>query len=886
MSGASPRLRKKHSKKRLSKQRLSRHSSSKSIDNDPERRLSDPDEQAPLPPSGSRSESEIAEDEMDQAAEDADDLLLDSDEKSKKKIDRKKTAAKLKSSKRHSSIEKIKIKRESFDGSYDDSWFKMRECLMLTLNARVMLKSLILFKLKQERIMLGTLSVDEIQNLLKSQEEDDETDWIQEIQELKRNLIHEVRTNHKIELELTDLDKRISLLIKNRGNIQELVAGSKKSKKKADKSEKVVELSARKIEGYQHLFYLLQTEPKYLANLVYLMQPEQMESFLDTVILTLYGDSFSPREEFLILQLFSESIKKELSSISNMNKFLSQDSVVPKMVITYNKRKQGQEFLKSVIGPVLVKFLKQDVNLEVKPLNIYNMMISEQEIESGEKSNYDRTLNEKQIVELPEVKKILAERFSHIETICQTLLDAIVDNLKKLPYGIRYICRRIRELAHEKFGAKTSEIDIYRVAGYFVYYRFINLAIVTPDAFEIIDREMSPLSRKNLATIAKVLQYLFNFSEFGNADKAMKPMNDWITARSSIIKDYFTDLMEVPNPEQYLQVDKYIELTQKTKPIIIISLREISRTHEFLLDNIDRLVQDKEDRLRVVLNELADVPAISDEDDREIQLTLLNKFDKSVEDDNDPNAALFAETKEFIINAFKQIPVQDSGDEEVTLTSILKAGKKYAKEKNNSVLEESITRIFDNLKKLDEAGLVSAADNYTAFLKNIALEVANRAEIREQQRAEIKRLTQTLRGLRKHQKYLKEQEKQYRDYLQDCRVQQYKPKTLRKKKKNQDNPNMIGPFKFSYSALAKKGVIIDSDVPQFSRKKCNFYISSEQVGVFDIVAKIAGATVQTMQIEMDDLLEKNYNNINRYELNQVTLDVNMTIYLINKFFLK
>src|SRR4051794_24029158 len=55
---------------------------------------------------------------------------------------------------------------------------------------------------------------------------------------------------------------------------------------------------------YQNLFYLLQTEPKYLANLVYLMQPEQMESFLDTVILTLYGDAFSPREEYLILKLF------------------------------------------------------------------------------------------------------------------------------------------------------------------------------------------------------------------------------------------------------------------------------------------------------------------------------------------------------------------------------------------------------------------------------------------------------------------------------------------------------------------------------------------------------------------------------------------------------
>jgi len=56
------------------------------------------------------------------------------------------------------------------------------------------------------------------------------------------------------------------------------------------------------------MFYLLQTEPRYLAKCVYLIQPEEMDSFLETTILTLYGDAFSPREEFLILRLFQVNI--------------------------------------------------------------------------------------------------------------------------------------------------------------------------------------------------------------------------------------------------------------------------------------------------------------------------------------------------------------------------------------------------------------------------------------------------------------------------------------------------------------------------------------------------------------------------------------------------
>jgi hypothetical protein len=264
---------------------------------------------------------------------------------------------------------------------------------------------------------------------------------------------------------------------------------------------------------------------------------------------------------------------------------------------------------------------------------------------------------------------------------------------------------------------------------------------------------------------------------------------------------------------------------------------------------------------------------------------------------------LYAETKELIISTFRTIPVFQQGDQ--SLLGILASGKQYAKDKSNSQLASQIDKILDNIKVLEQEGLVTKADNYSGFLRDIALEVANRAEIREQQRKEIKRLTQTLRNLRKHQKYLNEQIQQYNEYLQDCRLKHYQPKTKKKKSKS-DNPNKIGPFKFSYSALAKKGlypcdvgvlhvfltmlcptgVIIDSEVPPGARKKTQFFISSEAVGVFDIVAKIAGVPVEKMTLELDDLLERNYNNITRLELDQVTLDVNMTIHLINKFFLK
>jgi len=63
-------------------------------------------------------------------------------------------------------------------------------------------------------------------------------------------------------------------------------------------------------------------------------------------------------------------------------------------------------------------------------------------------------------------------------------------------------------------------------------------------------------------------------------------------------------------------------------------------------------------------------------------------------------------------------------------------------------------------------------------------------------------------------------------------------------------------------------------------------ISSDSYGVFNIVAKMAGLEVEQMTLELDDLLERRYNNIETLELDQVTLGVNMTIFLINQHFLK
>lgn len=664
---------------------------------------------------------------------------------------------------------------------------------------------------------------------------------------------------------------------------------SQKKKKQVGAGEQETIISdPKRLEHYQNLFYLLQTEPQYLARLVFLMKAKDMENYLDTVLLTLYGDAFSPREEYLILDLFKHSLNNEMRGVKNVREFLKADSVVPQMVSTYNRRKQGTQYLQSVLGKVLNNIIADnDFDLELKPQQVYNKMVNEYEVEKGEKWPEERLHDEALIMERKDVQTTIKGRVKRLISIADVFFKEIVGSLSRLPYGIRWICRLLHDLAEENF-PDAKEDDIMKIVSYFVYYRFFNLAIITPDQYDIVERELTPVARKNLVAVAKTLQNLFNLILFDTKKQAwMAPVNTWIKSKIDEVRDYFDELTDVLAPEDALSLDKYMELTQKTKPLIVISLHEIAQSHRHLAEHLKKLAPESDDPLRLIMKDLGTVPDASTADDeREVQLVLTNRFAEKMEEEISAATSLYVETKELVISALRVIPITDGDD--INLLNILKAGKKHAKLKHNTALESQIKKILDNLKNLEGEGSVTKDDNYAEFLREIALEVANRAAVREQQKKEIKRLTTTRQNLREHQDYLNTQIGQYQNYLRDCRAKQApsgkgkKKKAMFKDGKLVEDSGAMGPFKFSHSKLQEKKVIIESDVPGVMRKKTDFLISSATPGEFEVECKMVGKTAGTETLELDTLLEMHENGATKIELDNVTLDVQMTIHLLNK----
>ena len=109
-----------------------------------------------------------------------------------------------------------------------------------------------------------------------------------------------------------------------------------------------------KLLAYQHLFYLLQTDPSYLARLMFAMPQSKTNKFLESVILTLYNFGGTAREEFLLLQLFKTALVKELAvSVTKVNDVVVGNPLVIKLVISYNRCGRGGHPLRELLGPLI-----------------------------------------------------------------------------------------------------------------------------------------------------------------------------------------------------------------------------------------------------------------------------------------------------------------------------------------------------------------------------------------------------------------------------------------------------------------------------------------------------------------------------------------------------
>ncbi|NWQ87747.1 IQGA1 protein, partial [Burhinus bistriatus] len=768
-----------------------------------------------------------------------------------------------------------------------------------------------------------------------------------ELMKLREEVVTLIRSNQQLENDLNLMDIKIGLLVKNKITLQDVVSHSKKlTKKNKEQLSDMMMLNKQrgglkalskekreKLEAYQHLFYLLQTNPTYLAKLIFQMPQNKSTKFMDSVIFTLYNYASNQREEYLLLRLFQTALQEEIKSkVDQIHEIVTGNPTVIKMVVSFNRGARGQNALRQILAPVVKEIIDdKSLNIKTDPVDIYKSWVNQMESQTGEASKLPYDVTPEQALNHEEVRTRLDASIRNMRTVTDKFLSAIVSSVDKIPYGMRFIAKVLKDSLHEKF-PDAGEDELLKIVGNLLYYRYMNPAIVAPDAFDIIDLsaggQLTTDQRRNLGSIAKMLQHAASNKMFMGDNAHLSIINEYLSQSYQKFRRFFQAACEVPELQDKFNIDEYSDLVTLTKPIIYISIGEIINTHTLLLDHQDAIAPEHNDPIHELLDDLGEVPTIEsliggegsgnvNDPNREmlakteVSLTLTNKFDVPGDENAEMDArTILLNTKRLIVDVIRFQPGE-------TLTEILetpatseqeaehqRAMQKRAirdaktpdkmkksvsvKEDGNLNLQEKKDKIKTGLKKLAELGTVNAKNKYQELINDIAKDIRNQRRYRQRRKAELVKLQQTYSALNSKATFYGEQVDYYKSYIKTCLDNLASKGKVSKKPREMKGKNSKKiSLKYTAARLHEKGVLLeieDLQVNQF--KNVIFEISpTEEVGDFEVKAKFMGVQMETFMLHYQDLLQLQYEGVAVMKLfDRAKVNVNLLIFLLNKKF--
>ncbi|PBC33394.1 Ras GTPase-activating protein IQGAP1 [Apis cerana cerana] len=762
-----------------------------------------------------------------------------------------------------------------------------------------------------------------------------------QLQHLKHEVVQSIRHNQILSQQLDSMDIKIGLLIQNRITLQDVVAHGKSletlAKQKHSNREQRSSLSdginlhkglksltkegRKMLEGYQHLFYALQTNPTYLSKLLFLLPQSKTNKFLQNVILTLFNFGSNIREEYLLLKLFGSALKEEIRcKFQKPSEVVTGNPLVLKMVVNYARQLNGQRALRQIVGPIIEKILAdRTLNIETNPIDIYKCWRNQLEMETGETLNLPYTVTQEQALNYEQVQIRLNKGIQLLQSTVLEFLTKITESRDLIPYGMLYMAKILNDSLTEKF-PNAPEKDILKVVGNLIYYHFINAAIVAPDAFDIItlpiDRSLSNDQRRNLASIAKILQFAASKKGFGEEATHLVCLNPFIIECHEKFKSFFRYCCQIEDLEEHFCIHEYTEATLIQKPEIYISLQEICDTHCLMLEYQDQIASDPLDFLHDLLDDLGPAPTvasllgISDSicetnlmrfGKTEVCLVLTNKFQIPEDEDVSLNK-LFIKTKELLVSVLQFLKGQTLVEALETICSPIQEKLYDVKCSSlsptlniihkSSSLNDCKLQLRAYLNKLELGGWVSQTDGYQNIITAVAKDLCNKGKYRIIRNKELQTLRTTKQRLEEKCKYYQEQVEYYNEYIQRCLENLHTGKgSLQAFKAIQKNNHVKlrskMTLKYSASKLQEKGVLLEVDgLPQSQFKNVIFEISpTEHTGLFSVRCKFMGVEMEKVDIDIQKLLELQFEGAPIMDMfGKAKINVNLLLYLLNRKF--
>ncbi|GAD92448.1 Ras GTPase activating protein [Paecilomyces variotii No. 5] len=760
-----------------------------------------------------------------------------------------------------------------------------------------------------------------------------------EFERLRKTVVQQVRQNEMADQYITQLDIKIALLVKNKITLDEVVKHQKHfgghvgsllpntdiSSKDPFDLKALNKTSRRKLEQYQVLFFLLQTQPQYLAKLFRRLREqntaEKEFERIKHLMMGLFGYSQKRREEYYLIKLIVRSIKEEIEGFDSLQEYMRCNFFWNKLSGAYVKSPRDRKFMRDVLGHLVKETVVEnpDLDLESDPMQIYRSAISDEELRTGRRSWRRPDVRREEAIRDPETRATFISHLQDLRDIADQFFSAFEDLLIRMPFGIRYITQQMYDALLKQFSDEDPGF-ILQVAGYWVWKNYFQPAMLEPEKHGIVDRGLTQKQKKNLGAVSKVVSQIASGRLFGGEDVYLQPLNTYVGESIQRLGHLWGNMISVQDAESYFDIDEFNDLYAKTKPTLYIKMSDIFSIHQLVASEVTSICAHPDDILKEVIRDLGNVKTNENElmsvSTSEISLTLLPKL-HNVEDPEAEVKALLMETKRCILYIIrvqsgenlmdimiKPPTIEDEERWQTIVRDELSANnrRKGAYSEANTLIDigamtypELKRTALENIVQLERAGKINRHNNYQDLLNAIAVDIRTKHRRRIQRQRELDGVRMTLARLNDQATYLDQQVKTYNDYIEQAMI------TLQNKKgkkrflmpftKQWDHERELqksgrvfkfGSFKYSARNLADKGVLVHwKGYTERQWDRVDLTISSNEVGVFTLDGSSGNMMIPgaNAQVPLDDLLQAQFNNTQFLDFFEGHLRVNVNLFL-------
>ncbi|KAK7634528.1 hypothetical protein IWX49DRAFT_35853 [Phyllosticta citricarpa] len=759
---------------------------------------------------------------------------------------------------------------------------------------------------------------------------DSDVDFDEEIEfeRLRKTVVQQIRQNEMAEQYIDQLDIKIALLVKNKitldevvkhqrhfgGHVGNLLSNKELASKDPFDLRALNKNSRRKLEHYQELFFILQTQPQYLARLFRRLHEQGVAETegkrIEQLIMGLFGFAQKRREEYYLLRLMSKSIREEVDVCESVQDYLRGNFFWSRLLNGYIRSPRDRKFLRDLLNPLIMEIMEnQNLDLESDPLQIYRSAINNEELRTGRRSHRPQNISREEAINDQETRDTFIANLKELRDIADQMLNYLEDLLHKMPYGMRFVTQQQFEALAARF-PYDDQTYLLQIVGHWLWKTYIQPALVAPETWGVIDRGLAPLQKRNLGEVSKVVTQIVSGRLFGgeNAENVyLQPLNPYITEAVERMQEIWGNLITLRPIERQFDIDEFNDLYNTEKPTLYIKLPDIFAIHQVIANDLPSICTTQDDTpLREILRELGSARTneyeLSGVSSTEISLTLNPKFHE-IEDPDAPIKALYMETKRCVLYIIRIQtgpdlmsimikPVTDDDEDRWAALiheemSLHNTNKRNAYTDTASSLLDITTLTYTELKrtalsnilKLEAAGRITRGNQFQDLLNEIALDIRTKHRRRIQRSREIENVRATLTALDAKSGYLDGKLQSYNDYIEQAMLTLQTKKGKKRfllpftKQYNHERELQrrgqvprFGSFKYSARTLLEKGVLVSwrgHTDRERGLDKTNITISCDQVGIFTIEGSQGSTMVPgaSAVVPLDDLLGFQFENM-------------------------